>query len=208
MDSRIFDELTRSAVTDPTSRRGTLKLLLAAAFAASISWLNPTEAAARCRKPGEKCQRRGKRRATCCSGSRCVRRRCRCAGNRNRCGPRCADLQTDPRNCGTCGKTCATGEICRIGLCVAGQGSCPAGADHCLGEDIPCNGISGCFCVQSMEGDTRCGMGGGGESVCGQCRSSAECERFGAGAFCIKDTGPNCGCPLGAGFCAVPCQQF
>lgn len=34
------------------------------------------------------------------------------------CGDRCTDLSSDPSNCGACGKTCASDQICQSGACV------------------------------------------------------------------------------------------
>ena len=48
--------------------------------------------------------------ATCASGV------CQCPSGRTACGTVCADMAADPKNCGTCGTTCASG-ICTAGVC-------------------------------------------------------------------------------------------
>lgn len=41
----------------------------------------------------------------------------------DQCNGQCVNLQTDVQNCGTCGNTCDTGEICQNGQCVSASGS-------------------------------------------------------------------------------------
>jgi hypothetical protein len=67
----------------------------------------------------------------CASGARCKkagRNTCVCKADRAKCGPiccavgktccdLCADLQTDPNNCGACFTVCATDETCVAGSC-------------------------------------------------------------------------------------------
>jgi hypothetical protein len=54
------------------------------------------------------------------------RRRNRCQGGLTRCGGACVNTNTDPANCGRCGKDCDAGEQCRSGAC---------GCDVCDDED-------------------------------------------------------------------------
>jgi hypothetical protein len=106
-----------------------------------------------------------------------------------------------------CGKKrcCKRGQVCSGGACKTedpGQGTCPAGANSCLGGiPIPCNG-GNCLCVSSTEGDTRCAQAGI-PSTCGACTSNADCTALGPGAFCFVATG--CGCAEGEGQCTLPC---
>jgi len=66
-----------------------------------------------------------------------------CTGDQIACGLRCADVATDPTNCGGCGIPCATGQMCVGGAC-----ACPA-------ETIDCNGA----CVAA--GTPGCGVSTG-----------------------------------------------
>jgi hypothetical protein len=51
-----------------------------------------------------------------------------CPAGQAQCGSTCANLQTDPTNCGACGMLCGSGGVCTAGAC-----SCPAGAVSCPG---------------------------------------------------------------------------
>src|SRR5947209_2420832 len=65
-----------------------------------------------------------------------------------KCDGGCADLKTDPANCGKCGKTCPMGAMCVQGSC-----QCPSGQSQC-----------GATCVD-LKGDlTNCGKCG---TICG-----------------------------------------
>lgn len=57
---------------------------------------------------------------------------CVCPDARIECNGQCVDIDTDPTNCGTCGTTCAAGEMCVGGSCEA---ACPAGKS-CPGDGI------------------------------------------------------------------------
>jgi hypothetical protein len=51
------------------------------------------------------------------------------------CSGFCRATATDDGNCGTCGRVCAAGEVCRAGACVAGDGTfriASLTADHCV----------------------------------------------------------------------------
>jgi endo-1,4-beta-D-glucanase Y len=62
----------------------------------------------------------------------------RCRNGRVRCGGRCVDPMTDPRNCGGCGAACGEGKACSAGRC------CPSGQRNCGG-----------ICKASCGGDAR-----------------------------------------------------
>ena len=46
------------------------------------------------------------------------------------CGGHCATTSNDKSNCGVCGKTCASNQVCSAGSCVCGSGTC-GGSDLC-----------------------------------------------------------------------------
>jgi len=50
-----------------------------------------------------------------CTGGVCSS----CLPGLTSCSGSCVDLKTDPANCGTCGKACASGESCSAGICTA-----------------------------------------------------------------------------------------
>lgn len=71
-----------------------------------------------------------------------------CAAPAKLCGASCVDTQTDPANCGACGKTCPV--ACSGGACVA---QCPNGTKSCNGA-----------CVNTQVDAANCGACG---VVCG-----------------------------------------
>jgi stigma-specific protein Stig1 len=56
-----------------------------------------------------------------------------CPSGSTMCSGACADLHSDPDNCGSCGNKCPALAVCAIGMCVTGYDGAPptpeAGAD-------------------------------------------------------------------------------
>jgi len=98
--------------------------------------------AAVCPNPGEYCQ---------------SPKVCACKPE-NVCEGTCVDTQTDPYNCGACGKTCT------FGGCVAGACSCGSGETLC-----------GVQCVDTSSSLANCG-------ACGKSCNGAPCEKGACGA--------------------------
>jgi hypothetical protein len=137
---------------------------------------------------------------------RCDQGRCRCgdgdactAGS-TCCAGTCVDLQSDPTNCGACGKKCSVGAhaaaTCSAGSCAsevtcdAGWGRCdlaqPHSCDTRLDSDPMNCGTCGNVCVTSGPGarGTACK---GGRCLCGDgpaCGPSQVCCGSGSGAVC------------------------
>jgi hypothetical protein len=89
-----------------------------------------------------------------------------CAASQTVCKSGCADVATDPRNCGRCEKSCLGSEYCSKGLCVT---ACAQGETKC-----------GQSCVNLGTDRANCG-------VCGKaCAGAEECMN----GFC-KCTSPN-----------------
>src|SRR6185295_8516730 len=88
------------------------------------------------------------------AGTECVQRRCvaSCQPAATRCGQSCADLDSDPRNCGECGMICFSDQVCSEGQC-----SCAQGKALCAG-----------VCVEALAG--LCG-------ACGdECPADVACD--------------------------------
>jgi len=64
-------------------------------------------------------------------------------GSLTSCAGDCVDTRFDPRNCGSCGGACATGEVCNDGTCAGG---CGVGTVQC-----------GDRCVDTAVDGTHCG---------------------------------------------------
>ena len=91
-----------------------------------LTWtLFQMRARAKCDKSSSK--------APCGPCDRCTSEGCEytCTSGQSCCGTTCADLQTDPRNCGRCGYVCpANRGFCTNGLCTectGGLSACPTG---------------------------------------------------------------------------------
>ena len=76
-------------------------------------------------------------------------------------GPYCANLLMDSTNCGACGTTCPTGDICNgLGVC----------AVTCIASESKCLGAAGSLCVNLQSDDVDCGQ-------CGQaCPAGQSCS--------------------------------
>jgi formylglycine-generating enzyme required for sulfatase activity len=87
----------------------------------------------------------------------CTGPACGCAAGQTNCGGTCRDLQSDPADCGMCGRACTAGQMCSQGMC---QLSCGAGQTNCNGAcltlGMPCSVGAGA-CLRS--GTTVCGTG-------------------------------------------------
>jgi hypothetical protein len=56
-----------------------------------------------------------------------------CSAGLALCSNNCVDLNSNPHNCGSCGKACIVGQ-----LCVAKTCGCPTGTSLCCGGDLGC----------------------------------------------------------------------
>lgn len=90
-------------------------------------------------------------------GERCVAGACVCPPNERVCDNQCTKVLTDASHCGACGTTCAAGQVCEAGRCVAqctqpqncGSASCfdiATDRDHCGPSCLRC--ADGATCVQ------------------------------------------------------------
>ncbi len=91
------------------------------------------------------------------------------------CGSGCADLATDPANCGACGDGCATGQICAN--------------KSCLYSDCSASGASNQGCLLADAGAGSC-CGGGCQDPSDFASDSANCgycgNACGAGEVCTQ----------------------
>ena len=130
------------------------------------------------------------------------------------CGVECVDTTTDPRHCGGCGTTCATGAACVAGMC---KSSCPTGQVSCGGTCIdPTSNPQHCGASGACDmatGGAVCAPGqvcnaGACATVCaanlvncgGACVDPATNNKFcGATGACGGDAGGSAGAACGAG---------
>jgi O-glycosyl hydrolase len=97
------------------------------------------------------------------------------------CGAQCVDLQTDPTNCGACGRA-----VCHTEVCTNGAPSCAPGRTAC-GTPFGCLG-----CKDLREDPANCGMCGRACSVnevCsqGECVTACAAAALMCGQSCIAD---------------------
>jgi peroxiredoxin len=103
-----------------------------------------------------------------------------CPPGRVNCGRTCADLRSDPRNCGACGRACPPGQGCRNGTCRPAR-ACPPGQVLCAGK-----------CVNVTTDPLNCG-------ACGKTCSSSVCM---AGVCSARV------CPAGQVLCNGKCVNL
>ena len=136
-----------------------------------------------------------------------------CSGARTLCGDECVDLQTDPRFCGSCDRSCDTGEVCAGGQCSAG-GDC---------REAPCTGFTYCDqtsgdCLPGCDRDQQCGA----NEYCNTLGHDCYCDWgfHDCGGVCVDDgSAAHCGtscapCPTdphgdatcASGQCGVSCD--
>ena len=216
MDPDGFDALLRSLSQTPT-RREALHVLASSALGALT--LGTVPVAAKKRGKGKRKQGKGKK-VTLCHDGQTIRVTKSVANVLLTFGDTRGPCATDLVPPGpSCSPPCPVGMRCVGTQCVVGQGTCPPGGSTCLdnsgggacalqAEEIPGN----CQCEISTEGETRCtdGFGPDVSTGCGECGSSAECERLFpdiAGVFCINASGAenDCCSPGTRGYCLVPC---
>jgi hypothetical protein len=65
---------------------------------------------------------------------------CGCAAGQVDCGGTCADLASDPMNCGACGMMCQPGGACVSGACMQPPVSCTDGMRNGAETDVDCGG--------------------------------------------------------------------
>ena len=134
------------------------------------------------------------------SGRICRGGACQCPSDRSVvCGGACADLATDPRNCGSCGTACLAGAWCDGGRC-----ACATPQSYCAG--------TGCVDLSADTGN--CGACGtaclaGAQCASGRCVAPCGAGTHRCGADCLADDSVrSCGarcdpCPFPAGAVAI-----
>lgn len=122
------------------------------------------------------------------------------------CEGRCIAVNTDPANCGACGRVCAQGETCAAGSCRCpdGRGSCggacvdldsdPANCGSC-GEACP----AALLCTKPSDGTARCAeeCAGPDQTDCERACVSLQSDPWNCGA-CGRTCGTGERCEAGA----------
>ena len=187
MESSRFDALTRSLTAHGPTRR-TLLGALAASLAATRM---PSDDAA-------------------------ARRRRKCRGGLVKCAGGCADLTSDPANCGGCGIACGAGDSCQAGACApdvrpdvcvelavcnapyvgcgttaGGVGDCSCeraveGNRVCINALETCDGLVACTSTDGPEA-TSCRNSVGFHFLCQQAKTDAQGRPCGCGQVCVPE---------------------
>jgi hypothetical protein len=148
----------------------------------------------------------------CAATEACANGQCQsiCNPGEAICPSGCADLMTDPKNCGKCEAPCPAGQFCSTGACAK---ACAAGETRCGAScvKLDSNAKNCGFCGTACDGAEAC-VGStctcvGPNAVCdGSCQSlknnRKNCGRCGnscAGDFVCNGT--SCGCPAGRKRC-------
>jgi hypothetical protein len=116
----------------------------------------------------------------------------------------CADLQSDPTNCGGCGVICPNGQGCVKGCC---QLFCPILTPNlCIGYvDAGTDASSDAGSDASSDGSSDDGSseGGSGGSSTGSSDDAGTCSGLGPGAFCTNWTTDALNCGACGSACAA-----
>lgn len=119
-----------------------------------------------------------------CKEGKCVVTPCR--EDQVSCGSICVLLESDPKNCGQCGKACADGELCAQGRCVT---SCPSSTPTVCGNRS---------CIHVDTNRDNCGR-------CGNaCKDGFICFK-GKCTLSCPSTAPQCGSGASATCCSLGC---
>ena len=111
---------------------------------------------------------------------------CSCPAGKKACAFSCADLATDPRNCGECDRACPPGAACKAWscTCLAGTTQCGDACVDATRDEANC-GACGVKCGPGSTcagGSCRCGPGGSGEVCKGTLALAGR-----PGRFCADD---------------------
>jgi len=139
-----------------------------------------------------------------------------CGDGTSFCNGTCANLSTDPSNCGACGVVCPSSS-CQGGTCAPAVAGCPAGTTSCnntcvnTGSDPYNCGSCGYTCNGLLCSQGQCVSScGGGLAQCGAGCTDVQSDPFncgGCGTTCAVDQGQPCvggscgGCAPGDGWC-------
>jgi len=143
-----------------------------------------------------------------------------CAAGDTLCGSSCVDVRRDSRHCGACGVTCAAGEICSDGACIA---SCPgsqalcdgacvdvgSSSQHCGGCGVACGVNERCddgVCTDTCPAgqticDGRCVDLDASADHCGACGNACGAGQVCSNGACVVS------CPDGQLACDGACFQ-
>lgn len=141
-----------------------------------------------------------------------------CPTGATRCGSDCVNTNTSNMHCGGCGRACAAGQTCQMGMC--------QGSTMCTGGQVSCGGR----CVDTNNDSANCGACGrmcsaGQSCQMGMCRAGGcVAPNMMCGASCVDVSSSNthCGrcdnacpagqtcrggtCQSGGGMCVDPCS--
>jgi hypothetical protein len=189
-----FDDIARDLAQGELTRRQAVgrlggAFLGAVLFGASSPGAGAAVVEKNCPPGRQAC--RGK----CCpKGARCKHGKCHCRRGRKRCGKHCVSLQSDAKNCGSCGNACGPGETCVEGTCTSPQATCSDGVKNGAETDVDCGGpdCPGCQNGLDCSAGTDCASGFCQGGVCAQPAPTCSDGIKNEGETDVDCGGPNC----------------
>jgi hypothetical protein len=130
-----------------------------------------------------------------------------CPSGLTSCSGQCVDVKLDPANCGSCGKACASGQVCSSSACGVNCGGgttlCGSACADTNNDPANCGSCGNVCAVGELCAAGQCGVScSGGTTLCGQVCANLQNDPANCGTC---GTACSAGQVCSAGQCGVTC---